>query len=207
MNTEMSHSLAAIVIGGSAGALDALGMILPELPAGFPLPIVVALHLLPGRPSGLAAVLGYRCALPVKEAEDKEPIVPGTLYVVSPSYHLLVEREGCFSLSADELVNFSRPSIDVLFESAADAYGPRLAAVLLSGANDDGASGLSRIRESGGLTIVQAPETAAASTMPSAALHCGAADEVLPLEAIGPRLVALASAQRAPSSLSEKETG
>lgn len=207
MNTEMSHPLAAIVIGGSAGALDALSVILPELPADFHLPVVVALHLLPGRPSGLAAVLGYRCALRVKEAEDKEPILPGTLYLVSPNYHLLVERQGCFSLSADELVNFSRPSIDVLFESAADAYGSGLAAVLLSGANDDGARGLARIRAAGGVAIVQTPETAVASTMPSAALLCGAAGEVLPLEAIGPRLVVLANAHRVPSSFNAKETG
>jgi two-component system chemotaxis response regulator CheB len=203
----MSHSLATIVIGGSAGALDALGVILPALPAGFALPIVIGLHLLPGRPSGLAAVLAHHSPLPVKEAEDKELILPGTVYLVSPNYHLLIERQGHFSLSVDELVNFSRPSIDVLFESAADAYGSRLAGVLLSGANDDGARGLARIRAAGGLTIVQTPETAASSAMPAAAVRCGAAAEVLALEAIGPRLVALASAHRAASSFNVKETG
>jgi two-component system chemotaxis response regulator CheB len=181
----------AIVAGGSTGALEALTTIVPALPARFPLPLCIVLHILPERPSHLAEVLAVRCALPVKEAEDKEPLAPGTVYLGVPNYHLLIEKKGCFSLSIDERVHFSRPSIDVLFESAADAYGPALIGVLLSGANQDGAAGLARIKEKGGLTIVQSPDTASMPTMPAAAIRLAAADHVLPLAEIGPFLARL----------------
>jgi two-component system, chemotaxis family, protein-glutamate methylesterase/glutaminase len=194
-----------IVIGGSAGALDALSVILPMVPAELPAPISIVLHILPSRPSGLAPLLQATCALTVKEAEDKEPMLPGTIYLASPNYHLLLERQGHFSLSVDEAVRFSRPSIDVLFESAAYAYGPALAGVLLSGANDDGAYGLECIRSHGGRTAVQAPGTALARTMPEAALARGV-DAVLPPPEIWPWLASLVSARGGALSAQAKES-
>lgn len=186
-----------IVIGGSAGAIDALSKILRELPAGFAIPIAVVVHLPPGRPSALAEVLASKGVLSVREADDKEPIQPGNVYVASPGYHLLVEREGWFSLSVDELVHFSRPSIDVLFESAAEARTTGAVGVLLSGANEDGALGLKRIREAGGTTVAQAPATALVPAMPEAAIAMNAATHVLPLDEIGTFLARLEPAPAA----------
>ncbi len=183
-----------IVMGGSAGAIDALSKVFGALPRSFSIPIAVVVHLPPGRPSALADVLSSKAKLDVREAEDKEPIQPQRVYVAPPGYHLLVERAGWFSLSVDELVNFSRPSIDVLFESAADALGPSVLGVLLSGANDDGAEGLRRIRERGGATLVQEPSTALVPTMPEAAIARGAAAHVLPLDQIGTFLAQLTPA-------------
>ncbi len=192
--TEPKHpNLAAIVVGGSAGALEALAHIVPALPGTLPVPVAVVLHMLPRRPSGLCAVLGELTPLRVKEAEDKEPLAPGTLYLASPNYHLLVEREHCFSLSMDEPVLFSRPSIDVLFDSAADAYGPTLCGVLLSGANEDGAAGLKHIHDAGGTTVVQAPHSATSRQMPAAALAAFAVDHVTTPDRIGPLLELLAA--------------
>jgi two-component system chemotaxis response regulator CheB len=191
--TDSKHpNLAAIVVGGSAGALEALERIVPALPKALPVAVALVLHMLPGRPSGLSGVLGPLTPLRVKEAEDKEPLAPGTLYLASPNYHLLVERERCFSLSMDEPVLFSRPSIDVLFDSAADAYGPALCGVLLSGANEDGAAGLKHIHDAGGTTVVQAPDSAGSRQMPAAALAALAVDHVLPPDRIGPLLALLA---------------
>jgi len=187
----MAQHVQAIVMGGSAGALDALNQILPALPASFPIPIALVLHVHPSKPSYLARVLETRCALTVKEAEDKEPLAPGTLYIAPPNYHLLMERRGCFSLSVDDPVLFSRPAIDVLFESAADAFGPALAGVLLTGGSADGAQGLAEIKRKGGLTVVQAPSTAAVPIMPEAALRVAAIDHVLPLAEIGQFLARL----------------
>jgi two-component system chemotaxis response regulator CheB len=196
---------AAIVIGGSAGALEALGAILPSLPAGFALPVAIVLHVPPARTNHLAKVLGARCALDVREAEDKERLEPATVYIAPADYHLLVESivegHGRLSLSADDPVRFSRPSIDVLFESAADAYGPALVGVLLSGANDDGARGLARIKATGGTTVVQSPLTCTSRQMPLAALELEAADHVLTLGEIGPFLVRLCETRTA-----QKET-
>jgi two-component system chemotaxis response regulator CheB len=181
----------AIVVGGSAGALDALNQILPALPAGFSIPIALVLHVHPNKPSYLARLLGDRCALTVKEAEDKEPLAPATLYVAPPNYHLLVEPRRCLSLSVDAPVLFSRPAIDVLFESAAEAYGAELAGLLLTGGSEDGARGLAEIKRKGGLTIVQAPSTASVPTMPQAALRLAPIDQVLPLGEIGAFLARL----------------
>jgi two-component system chemotaxis response regulator CheB len=189
----MAQGIQAIVMGGSAGALDVLNQILPALPASFLIPIALVLHVHPTKPSYLARVLETRCALAVKEAEDKEPITPGTLYVAPPNYHLLMERRGCFSLSVDDPVLFSRPAIDVLFESAADAFGPALAGVLLTGGSADGARGLAEIKRKGGLTVVQAPSTASVPTMPEAALRLTAIDHVLPPVEIGQLLARLGS--------------
>lgn len=186
-----TNDVQLIVIGGSAGAIEALGTILPALPETFGIPVVVVVHLPPTRPSIVASVLGARCALPAKEPDDKEPIAAGTLYVAPPNYHLLVERRRSFSLSVDDAVLFSRPSIDVLFESAAEAYGASVAGVLLTGANEDGAAGLARIKAAGGMAIVQSPTTAHVPTMPEAALRRIQADQVLPLGRIGPYLASL----------------
>lgn len=157
-------------MGASAGALDALLQILPALPGDYPLPTVLVVHLPPDRDSALVNVLASRCALRVKEAEDKEDLSGGTVYVAPPDYHVLVEPELRLSLSSDEPVLYSRPSIDVLFESAADAYGSDLIAVVLSGANQDGARGLRAVCDNGGLGLVQDPKTADASAMPQAAI-------------------------------------
>jgi two-component system chemotaxis response regulator CheB len=162
---------ALVVIGASAGALDVLSLIVPALPPEIPAAVAVVVHVPPDRSNALPEVLGDRAAVPVCEAEDKMPAENGRIYFAPPDYHLLVERDGTFALSADPPVLFSRPSIDVLFESAAAAFGPRLLGILLSGASADGARGLAAIRDAGGLTWVQAPETAAVPTMPEAALQ------------------------------------
>lgn len=160
----------AVVIGASAGALDALSRILPAVPAGFPYPIVIVVHVPADRDSILARLLGARCAIPVREVEDKEPLCGGTVYVAPPDYHLLVERTGHLALSVDDPVNFSRPSIDVLFESAADAFGSGTVGVILTGASCDGANGLRAIRRAGGVTLVQRPDQSFSSLMPQSAL-------------------------------------
>ena len=165
----MTATPEAVVIGASAGAMEALSVILPALPADFALPVMIVVHVPPGRPSVLAEIFQPKCRFPVREAEDKEPLAGGTAYFAPPDYHLLVEAEKSLSLSNDEPVLYSRPSIDVLFESAADAYGAALIGVVLSGANHDGAAGLKAIVDVGGTAIVQTPEDAFASAMPEAA--------------------------------------
>lgn len=160
----------AVVIGASAGALEALSTLLPALPKQYRLPIIVVVHLPEGKESLLATLLQAKCALRVKEADDKETIEGGTVYIAPPNYHLLIESGRYFSLSVDEPVAYSRPSIDVLFESAADAYGNELIGIILTGANDDGAQGLKAITDEGGTALVQTPESAYASHMPQAAL-------------------------------------
>ena len=184
-------ALNAIVIGASAGALDALSVILPPLPANYRLPLLLVVHLPPDKESLLAEILAQKCRLRVREAEDKVPIEAGTLYVAPPNYHMLVENDRCVSLSSDEEVHFSRPSIDVLFESAADAYGPALGGIVLTGANDDGAEGLRAIAAAGGAAIVQQPATAMAAAMPQAALNACPSARIMGLEAIGAWLQSL----------------
>lgn len=186
------QAVEAIVIGGSAGALEALGALLPALPADLAAPVLLVLHLPARRPSLLGEVLAARTRLRVKEAEDKEPLAPGTLYLACPDYHLLVERDRRLALSVDDPVHFSRPSIDVLFESAADAFGPALVGVLLSGANEDGAAGLARIAARGGRALAQTPETAQVPTMPEAGLRRAAPCAALSPAALGAHLTNLA---------------
>jgi len=188
-----------IVAGGSAGALDALSLMLLALPRDFAVPVAVVLHLHPGKPSYLPQVLATKCALRVKEAEDKEPLSPATVYIAPPNYHLLVERNRCFALSVDDPVLFSRPAIDVLFESAADALGAATLGVLLSGGNDDGARGLDRIARTGGITLVQSPESAAVPTMPEAALRRNSVHRVLSPADLGTFLAQLDRSSRLPS--------
>lgn len=159
-----------LVIGGSAGSLEPLMAILATLPSDFTAPIAIVVHMLPTQPSHLPSLLGRQSMRRVSEPEDKEPLEPSTIYVAPPNYHMLVERGHTIALSVDEPVNFSRPSIDVLFESAADAYGKRTIGVLLSGSNADGAAGLKRIADAGGIALVQKPESAVYAAMPQAAL-------------------------------------
>jgi two-component system chemotaxis response regulator CheB len=166
----MGISAKAIVIGASAGALEALSVILPSLPAYYGLPVLVVVHVPPDQAGILAELFQAKCSIKVREAEDKEPISGGTAFFAPPDYHLLVETDDSLSLSDDEPVLYSRPSIDVLFESAADAYGPNLIAIVLTGANQDGAEGLKAVVEAGGMAIVQSPEGAFASAMPEAAI-------------------------------------
>lgn len=186
------RTIDAVVIGTSAGGVEALSLLLPALPTGLRAPVFIVLHLPPARPSLLADIFTTRCALPVREAEDKLPIEPGTVYFAPPDYHLLVDAGPILALSADEAVHFSRPSIDVLFESAADAYGSRLLAIILTGASEDGAAGLDAVRRAGGCTIVQDPETSYASLMTEAALKRGPVDFVLPLDQIAALLRTIA---------------
>ena len=174
----------AIVIGGSAGSLKALSEMLPALPCDFALPIMVVVHLPPDKKSVMAELLQAKCSVEVKEAEDKEPIRPGVVYFAPPDYHLLVEAQGCLSLSYDRPELFSRPSIDVLFESAADVYGETLIAIILSGANNDGALGLKAVVEAGGMAIVQSPNGAYATAMPIAALTQCPSAQVMSTEQI-----------------------
>lgn len=182
----------AIVIGCSSGGLEALGRILAPLPPDFPLPLIVVMHMPQEDKSLLPEVLGKKCRLPVVEAADKDSIAPGRIYVAPPGYHLLVEGDETFSLSVDPKVNMSRPSVDVLFETAADTYGERLAALVLTGANRDGSHGISAVSAVGGLCMAQQPETAAASEMPACAIATGKVDVVLALDDIAEFLMKLA---------------
>lgn len=185
----------AIVIGGSAGGVEALSVLLPALPADARMPVFVVLHQPRQRPSLVVEIFTARCAVPVREAEDKEPVAPGTVYFAPPDYHLLVDRgpDGMqLALSTDPPIFFSRPSVDALFESAADAYGPRLVGVVLTGASQDGAAGLAAIGRAGGRTIVQEPDTAAVPVMPQAAARAWPAAEVMNLAAIASLLAGIA---------------
>ncbi|MDY0973924.1 chemotaxis protein CheB [Massilia sp. CFBP9012] len=179
-----SRRIEMVVIGGSAGGVDALVGLVPALPAGFGPAVTCILHVPPDRDSRLAELFAMRAALPVREAQDKEPIQPGTVYFAGSGYHLSIEQDRSFSLSCEPPVQFARPAIDILMESAADVYGPALAGILLTGANYDGAEGMCRIRECGGLTIVQDPEEAQARSMPEEAIRRCAPHMVLPLAGI-----------------------
>ncbi len=208
-----------VVVGGSLGGLRALETVLAKLPKDFPLPLVVVLHRDRDSDDTLASLLQQSVALTVVEAEDKQPLLRGYVYLAPPDYHLLIETDtenfglrnsdfgsspqshrdasqsairnlkseirNHLALSTDAPVNYARPSIDVLFESAADAYGDGVIGILLTGANEDGARGLAAIKARGGLTIAQDPATAEARTMPDAAIAANAVNKVLPLEEIG----------------------
>jgi two-component system chemotaxis response regulator CheB len=178
-----------VVFGASWGGLAAMGRLLELLPRSTRCGMALVQHRGP-QASELASLLGRHTSWRVREADDKERICPGTLYVAPAGYHLMVDADS-FALSTDAPLRYSRPSIDVLFESAADAFGSRLAAVLLTGANDDGSRGLARVKAQGGLTIVQDPETAARDDMPRAALALMTPDLVAPLDAIAAHLAEL----------------
>lgn len=179
-----------LAIGASAGGVEAVGTLLEALPADFAATVAVVLHLPANKPSLLADLFGRRCALPVREVEDKEPMRPGTVYVAPPDYHMQIEPNGLFSLSCDPPVHFSRPSIDVLFESAAMACRDAVLAIVLTGASADGAAGLRTVRAHGGKAWVQDPADAQMDTMPLAALAEAGADCVLTLDEMAARLAA-----------------
>lgn len=184
MSEPTLSPLRAVAIGASAGAVDALLRLLPALPASYPLAVLLVVHVPPDARDTFAGLFAGRCPLVVKEAEDTEVIRPGVVYVAPSNYHLQVEPDFTLSLSSDEQVLFSRPSIDVLFETAADAFGNSLAGVVLTGGNSDGARGLRAIMAAGGLGLVQDPATAAYPEMPTAALKACPSARVLSLDAI-----------------------
>lgn len=176
-----------VVVGTSIGGLKALPVLLSGLSSEFPVPVVLVQHRGKDSDSGLCEFLNQGSNLPVSEPEDKEPLLPGRVYLAPRDYHLLI-ADGSFALSTDPPVIFARPSIDVLFESAADEYGDRTIAVILTGANQDGARGLAKIKSRGGLTVVEDPFTAARPEMPQAAITQANVDWILSLPEIAPRL-------------------
>jgi two-component system, chemotaxis family, protein-glutamate methylesterase/glutaminase len=186
-----------ICVGASWGGLDAVSRLLSDVPEGVDVPVVVAQHRhATSPPGGLAELLRLRIKRPVHDVEDKLPIEPGNVYLAPPDYHLLVQR-GSFALSTDARVQFARPSIDVLFESAAYAYGPALIGIILTGANEDGAAGLALVKRRGGVAVIQDPRGAARSTMPEAAIAATVADAILPLDEIGKFVYGLCVSERA----------
>ena len=173
-----------IVIGASAGGLNVLMAIAQGLPSDFQLPIIVAQHISPLSDGFWISYLDGMSYLTVKEADEKERIEKKTMYIAPPNYHLLVEKDETFSLSVGEKINYARPSIDVLFESAADVYRHRLIGVVLTGSSSDGAIGLRTIKACGGLAIVESPDTAEYSYMPEAVIAATEVDYILPIEEI-----------------------
>jgi two-component system chemotaxis response regulator CheB len=171
----------AVAIGASAGGIDALFTVLDDLQPPMHAPIIIVLHLPENHESRLVEVFASRLDVPVQEAQPGAPVRPGTVFFAPPGYHLLVEADRTFSLSCDPPVLFSRPSIDVMMESCAEAYGPGLVGMVLTGANEDGAQGLARIKACGGLTAVQAPQEAQHASMPQAAIAATDPEFVLPL--------------------------
>jgi two-component system chemotaxis response regulator CheB len=180
----MTRSPRAIAIGASAGGVEALSVLLPALGSGFKGAVFIVLHIPRERPSLLTEIFAPKCQLPVREPEDKEPVVPGTVYFAPPDYHMLVDAGPQIALSADEPQHYSRPSIDVLFESAAEVYGDQLLALLLTGASADGARGLGAVQRAGGMTIAQDPATALMPIMVETAIQLRTVDRVLDLEGI-----------------------
>lgn len=176
--TAGARTYELVVIGGSAGGIEALNVLLAALPRGFAAAVMIVTHLPADTPSYLVHALAHRCVLPMLEPDAGEPIVAGRVLVAPPGYHMLVEVDRTVALSTDPAVRFSRPSIDVLFESAAAVYRNRLLAILLSGANDDGAQGLERVRALGGTAWAQTPDSAGSPEMPRAAIERGAFDAI-----------------------------
>lgn len=196
MGRKQKNKYRAIVVGASMGGVLALKALLTRLPYDFPIPILIVNHLTPNEKTELAQFYDSLCAIHVKEADDEELITPGTAYFAPANYHLLVEKTGTISLSADDLIHFARPSVDVLFESVADAFGPSAIGIILTGAGADGGQGLKRIKDKGGLAIVQDPSEAVAASMPQSAIEMTNVDHVLPLTAIAELLCGLAGKER-----------
>ena len=181
----VTQRYAAIAIGVSSGGLAALDQVLSKLDADLSIPILIVQHISPDSQNYLPIHYAGCCSQVIKEAEDKEPIRHGTVYFAPPNYHLMVECDRSIALSIDPKVNFSRPSVDILFETAADAYCSTLVGIVLTGSNSDGAAGLAKIKSHGGLTVVQSPETAEVDAMPCAAIEAANPDYILPLNEIG----------------------
>ena len=178
------HYYEAIVIGVSSGGMNALKIISSSLPVHFNLPIIIVQHLSAHSDSHWIKLLNEKSRLNVKEADEKEKIEKGNIYIAPPNYHLLIEKDKTFSLTIDERVNFARPSIDVLFESAAEAYKNKLIGIVLTGSNSDGTKGIKRIKDCGGLAIIQDPNTADSEYMPKSAIAAIEPDYIVSLEEI-----------------------
>jgi len=174
----------AVVVGVSAGGLFALSMILEKLPAGYPIPVIIIQHRSKEEKTLLEEVLQAKCGVRIKQADEKEPVTGGTVYLGPADYHLLIERDRCFSLSCEGPVNFSRPSIDILFETASEVYKDKVVGIILTGASNDGAAGIQAIRRQGGITIAQDPVEAQFPYMPGAAIGTGSVLHIFKLELI-----------------------
>ncbi len=185
----------AIVIGVSSGGMKAMKVLFSRLPKDFKTPIVIVQHISAHSDNTWISLLNEQYELCIKEADEKESIEPGKAYFAPPNYHLLIEKNKTFSLTIDERVNFARPSIDVLFESAAEAYTNTLIGIVLTGSNHDGTKGIKRIKEYGGIAVIEDPDTAYSAFMPRSALSAIEADYVLPLEDIADLLVQLTMVQ------------
>ena len=178
-----------VVIGASAGGLTAIEQLLTPLPSKFKIPIVIVQHISPYSENYMVTLLNQKCNLKVKEADEKEDLASGMVYVAPPNFHVLIEEDKSISLSVDNKVNFSRPSIDVLFETAAEACKNRTIGIILTGGNQDGAMGLKAIKDKGGLTIVQSPKEAQVDIMPSIAIGATRPDHILTLDKISDLLI------------------
>ena len=173
-----------IVIGVSSGGMNVMKIMFSLLPKDFNTPIIIVQHISPRSDNKWIKLLNEKSNLPIKEADEKEKIEKGNVYIAPPNYHLLIEKNKTFSLTIDERVNFARPSIDVLFDSAAEAYENKLIGIVLTGSNNDGTNGIKRIQEYGGLTIIQNPETAESAYMPKSAIVAIQPDYILSIEEI-----------------------
>jgi len=188
---KKTRQMQAVVMGVSTGGVEALRIILGALPPDFAAPVLVVTHVAPESGNGLATLLDDLCAIKVKEADELETPVAGCVYLAPPNYHLLVELNRQLTLSVDPPINFARPSVDVLFETAAEAYGPGLVGVVLTGAGSDGARGLARVRERGGITVIQSPDQAECDSMPRHALLLVQPDHLVHLADVASLLVKL----------------
>lgn len=195
MQKSRGRQYRAVVIGVSTGGVAALKLILGALPADFSVPILVTTHITPDADDGLAVLLNTLCAIHVKEADEQESVSSGTVYLAPANYHMLVEREGNIALSIDPPVNYARPSVDVLFDSAAEVYGAALIGVIMTGAGNDGSKGLLNIQKKGGVTIIQDPADAEMDAMPKSAMQLLKADYVVPLKQLPTLLLRLVEGQ------------
>jgi two-component system chemotaxis response regulator CheB len=181
---QLTEPTQIVLIGGSTGSIDVLLELLPALQPPLSFALIIVVHRKNTADSTLADLLALKTRIPLREVDDKDPLTPDTIYLAPADYHLLIERDGTFSLDDSEKINYSRPSIDVTFESAADIHGPALVGVLLSGANADGSEGLKAIKKAGGITVVQQPETAQVAYMPQQAMLNVSIDYVLDIQAL-----------------------
>lgn len=179
---SLIHKCGLLVIGGSAGGLDVILQVLPRLKKTITFPIIIVLHRRNGFDMTLGELLSYKTVLPVKEVAEKDTLQPAHIYIAPPDYHLLIEKDHTLTLDDSEKINYSRPSIDVTFQSAADVFGEELVCVLLSGANADGVDGLREVKEKGGIIVVQNPDTAEVSYMPQQAISSLTVDRILRIE-------------------------
>ena len=179
---SLNRHFKTIVIGGSAGSLEVLFRLLPKLRPDLKIAVIIVLHRRNSGDSSLSELLSTKSSIPTQEVEDKDPILPGNIYLAPSDYHLLAEKNFTFSLDYSEKINFSRPSLDVTFESAADVYGSSLIGIILSGANEDGTKGLLTIKNNGGIIVAQEPRTAQMPLMPQYAIDHAAIDYILGID-------------------------